>query len=50
MMARLRAPLEDAVVVVVDILEARPGRLVATRQGDIPSVKGVEPLVALDEK
>ena len=50
MMARLRAPLEDTVVVVVDEVEAWPGRFVAARQGDLPSVKGVEPLVALDEK
>ena len=40
-----RAPLEDAVVVVVDEVEARPGRLVAARQGDLPPVEGVEPLV-----
>ena len=44
-MARLRAPLEDAVVVVVDEVEARPGRLVAVRQGDLPPAEGVEPLV-----
>lgn len=41
----LRAPLEDAVVVVVDEVEGRPGRLVAARQGDLPLVEGVEPLV-----
>ena len=40
-----RAPLEDAVVVVVDELEARPGQLVAARQGNLPPVEGVEPLV-----
>ena len=39
------ALLEGAVVVVVDILEARPGRLAAARQGDLPPVEGVEPLV-----
>ena len=44
-MARLYTPLEDAVVVVVDEVEARPGRLVAARQGDLPPVEGVEPLV-----
>ena len=41
----LRAALEDAVVVVVDEVEARPGRLVAARQGDPPPVEGVEPPV-----
>ena len=40
-----RATLEDAVVVVVDEVEARPGRLVAARQGDLHPVEGVEPLV-----
>ena len=30
---------------VVDEVEARPGRLVAARQGDLPPVEGVEPLV-----
>lgn len=44
-MARLSALLEDAVVVVVDEVEARPGRLVAARQGDLPPVEGVEPQV-----
>ena len=44
-MARLSAPLEDAVVVVVDEVEARPSRLVAARQGDLPPVEGVEPPV-----
>lgn len=41
----LCAPLEDAVVVVVDEVEAGPGRLAAARQGDLPPVEGVEPLV-----
>ena len=41
----LRAPLEDAVVVAVDEVEARPGQLVAARQGDLSPVEGVEPLV-----
>ena len=36
---------EDAVLMVVDELEARPGRLVVARQGDLPPVEGVEPLV-----
>lgn len=36
---------EDAVLMVVDEVEARPGRLVAARQGDLPPVEGVEPLV-----
>lgn len=31
---------------VVDKVEAWPGRLVASRQGDLPPVEGVEPLVA----
>lgn len=44
-MARLYTLLEDAVVVVVDEVEARPGRLVAAWQGDLPPVEGVEPLV-----
>ena len=44
-MARLYTPLEDAAVVVVDEVEARPGRLVAARQGDLPPVEGVEPQV-----
>ena len=35
---------EDAVLMVVDELEARPGRLVAARQGDLPPVEGVESL------
>ena len=30
---------------VVDEVEARPGRLVAARQGDLPPVEDVEPLV-----
>lgn len=30
---------------VVDEVEARPGRLVAARQGDLPPVEGVEPQV-----
>ena len=30
---------------VVDEVEARPGRHVAARQGDLPPVEGVEPLV-----
>ena len=40
-----RAPLEDAVLVVADEVEARPGRLVAARQGDLPPVEGIGPLV-----
>ena len=44
-MARLYTPLEDVLVVVVDEVEARPGRLVAAWQGDLPPVEGVEPLV-----
>ena len=40
-----RAPLEDAVFAIVDEVETRPGRLVAARQGDLPPVEGVEPLV-----
>ena len=44
-MARLYTPLEDVLVVVMDEVEARPGRLVAARQGDLPPVEGVEPLV-----
>lgn len=40
---RLRAPLEDALVVVVDEDGARPGRLVAARQDDYPLAEGVEP-------
>ena len=45
-----RVSLEDALVVVVDEVEARPGRLVAARQGDPPPVEGVERLVILNEK
>ena len=41
----MRAPFENVVVVVSDELEARPGRLVAARQGNLPPVEGVEPLV-----
>ena len=44
-MARLSALLEDTVVVVVDEVKARPGRLIAARQGNLPPVEGIEPLV-----
>ena len=44
-MARLYTPLEDVLVVVMDEVVARPSRLVAARQGDLPPVEGVEPPV-----
>lgn len=43
--SNLRAPFEDAVIVAVNEVEARPGRLVAARQGGLSPIEGVEPPV-----